>query len=49
MVIRVVEFSSGGYKFGKIFSKKSTDPKEIIEFGKLVYGEVSKIEHHFEK
>jgi hypothetical protein len=32
MVIRVVEFSSGRYKIGKIFANKSTYPKEIIEF-----------------
>ena len=31
-VIRVVEFSSGGYKIGKIFAKKLTYPKKIIEF-----------------
>ena len=32
MAIRVVEFSSGGYKIRKIFAKKSTYPKDIIEF-----------------
>ena len=32
MAIRVVEFSSGGYKIGKSFAKKSTYSKEIIEF-----------------
>ena len=32
MAIRVVEFSSGGYKFRKIFAKESTHPKEMIEF-----------------
>jgi hypothetical protein len=32
MAIRVVEFSSGGYKIRKIFAKKSTCKKEIIEF-----------------
>ena len=32
MVIRVVKFSSGGYKIRKIFAKESTYPKEIIEF-----------------
>ena len=36
MVIRIVEFSSGGYKIRKIFAKKSTYPKEIIEFRELV-------------
>ena len=30
MVIQVVEFSSGGYKIGKVFLP--TYPKEIIEF-----------------
>ena len=29
-VIRVVEFSSGGYKIKKIFAYESTYPKEII-------------------
>ena len=32
LVIRVVEFSSGGYKIRKIFAEKSTYPKEIIKF-----------------
>jgi hypothetical protein len=32
MAIRVVEFSSGGYKIKKIFAQESTYPKEIIEF-----------------
>ena len=32
MAIRVVEFSSGGYKIRKVFGKESTFPKEIIEF-----------------
>ena len=32
IVIRVVEFSSGGTKFERFLSKKTTHPKEIIEF-----------------
>ena len=32
MAIRVVEFSRGVYKLGKIFAKKSTYPMETIEF-----------------
>ena len=36
MVIRVVEFSSGGDKIRKIFAQESTHPKEIIEFWELV-------------
>ena len=36
MEIRVVEFSSGGYKIKNIFAKESTYPKEIIEFWELV-------------
>jgi hypothetical protein len=32
MAIWVVEFSSRGYNFRKIFAKESTYPKEIIEF-----------------
>jgi hypothetical protein len=32
MAVRVVEFSSRGYKIRKIFAKESTYSKEIIEF-----------------
>ena len=32
MVIRVVEFSSGGYKIRKTFALESTYPKEMFEF-----------------
>ena len=32
MAIRVVKFSSGGYKIRKILAQESTYPKEIIEF-----------------
>jgi len=32
IVLWVVEFSSGGYKIGKIFASKSTYSGEIIEF-----------------
>ena len=32
MVVRVVEFSSRGYKIIKIFAEESTYPKEMIEF-----------------
>ena len=32
MAVRVVEFSNGVYKIRKIFAKKSTNPKKIIEF-----------------
>ena len=35
MAVRVVEFSNGVYKIKKIFAKKSTYPKEIIEFWEL--------------
>ena len=45
--IRVVKFSSGGYKIRKILAKESTYPKEIIEFEFWNNGELSKIEHHF--
>jgi hypothetical protein len=34
VVIRVVEFSSGGLKIRKIFALKSTYPKEISIVGK---------------
>ena len=30
MVIWAVEFSSGGYKIGNIFAKKSTYPKHSV-------------------
>ena len=43
MVIRVVEFSSGGYKIGNVFASVSTYSKEIIEFWELVlWGGVKK-------
>ena len=32
IAIQVVEFSNGAYKIRKIFAKKSTYPKDIIEF-----------------
>ena len=32
VVIRAVDFSSGGYKIRKIFAVKSTYPKETFEF-----------------
>ena len=32
MAVRVVKFSSRGYKFRKSFAEESTYPKEIIEF-----------------
>ena len=46
MVIRIVEFSSGGYKIGQIFGEKSTYPKEIFEFNELVqWGSVKKCQN----
>ena len=45
MAMRVVEFSSGGYKVRKFFAKESTYQKEIIEF--WINGELSKLGHHF--
>ena len=35
MAIRVVEFSSGGYKIKNIFAYESTYPKEIFEYWEL--------------
>ena len=32
MAIRVIEFSSGGYKIGEIFAQKLTHPKVFDEF-----------------
>ena len=47
MVVWVFEFSSGGYKIGKIFTYKSTYPKKSIEFWEFVYyGRVSKLDIH---
>ena len=43
MVIRVVKFSSGGYKIRKIFAQESTYPKGFIGFWALVmWGGVNK-------
>ena len=36
MAVHVVAFYSGGYKLIKVFGQKSTYPKEVIEFCKLV-------------
>ena len=36
MVVRVVEFSSGGYKVNNVFAQKSTHPKEIHEVSELL-------------
>ena len=49
MVIRVVGFSSRGYKIRKVFAYKSTTLKEMIKFWELVSVELSKIGHHFRK
>ena len=43
MVIRVVEFSRGGYKIGNIFAQKLT----YVPKGNWRSGELSKIGHHF--
>ena len=35
MAIRVVEFSSGGYKIKNIFAYESTYPKEMFQYWEL--------------
>ena len=42
MVIRVVEFSSQGYRIRKIFAERSTYPRKLLNFENWCGGEVSK-------
>ena len=42
MAIRVVEFSSGGYKI----AKNQHTQRELLNFEFWINGELSKIEHH---
>ena len=42
MVIRVVEFSSGGYKIGKILPKNQGTQRKLLNFDNLYNGDVSK-------
>ena len=45
MAIPVVEFSREGYKIRKVFGKKSTYPKEIIESRELDFGVISRCQN----
>jgi hypothetical protein len=47
MVIRVVEFSSGGTKLEKHFPKDQQTQRKILNFENWCNGKVSKIGHHF--
>jgi hypothetical protein len=47
MAIRVVEFSSRGYKNRKTSAEESTYSKEILNLEFWINGELSKIRHHF--
>ena len=47
MVIRVVEFSSGGYKIRKIFAREQHTQRKSLNFEFWINGELSKIGHHF--
>ena len=47
MAIRVVEFSSGGYKIRKIFHKNQHTRRKLLNFEFLINVELSKIGHHF--
>ena len=52
MVIRVVEFSSGGYKIGNILPKNQHTQRKIwklLIFENWCNGEMSKFGHHFTK
>ena len=45
MALRVMEFQEQGYKIRKSFAKKSTYPKEMIEFWELLQIETIDIGH----
>ena len=47
MAIRVVEFSSGGYKVKKNLPKNQHTQRKLLNFENWVNGEVSKIRSHF--
>ena len=49
MVVRVVEFSSGGKKLERFLPKNQHTQKKLLNFDNWVNGEVSKIGHHFRK
>jgi hypothetical protein len=46
MVVRVVEFSSGGKKLERFLPKNQHTQKKLLNFKNWCNGEVSKIEHH---
>ena len=47
MVIRVVEFSSGGYKIRKLLPKNQHIQMKLLNFENWSNGDLSKIGHHF--
>ena len=49
MAIRVVKFSSGGYKLERFLPKNQHTQRKLLNFENWVNGEVSKIGHHYSK
>ena len=49
MVIRVVEFSSGGTKLEIVLPKHQHTQRKLLNFENWVNGELSKIGYHFRK
>ena len=49
MAIRVVEFSSGGYKINRFLLMNQRTQRKLLNFDNWVNGEVSNIGHHFRK
>ena len=47
MVVRVVEFSSRGYKLERFLSKNQHIQRKFLNFENWCSGELSKIGHHF--
>ena len=47
MVIRVVEFSSGGAKLERFLPKNQHTQRKLLNFQNWCSGELSKIGHHF--
>ena len=47
MVVRVVEFSSGGIKLKRFLPKNQNTQKKLLNFESWCSGELSKIGHHF--
>ena len=47
MAVRVLEFSSRGYKIRKILHKNQHTQRKLLNFEFWINGELSKIGHHF--